>query len=145
LAGAPSSLSSTRTPTKVLLDTNFLLLPFQRRIDIFREIERLVGSRVEFLVLSQVLDELHQLEAAGPLKNRRAAASALELAAKNCHTVDVTSTQTKGLNADAALLRYAQTAQAAVATNDQELRQALVKQGSHAIFLRKLAFLAMTE
>lgn len=145
MAGAPSLQSSARAPTKVLLDTNFLLLPFQRRVDIFREIERLIGSRVEFVVLSQVLDELRQLKDTGPLKNRRAAASALELVARNCHPANAASTQTTELNADAALLRYAQQAKAVVATNDQELRQALVKQGSRTIFLRKLAFLAITD
>jgi rRNA-processing protein FCF1 len=129
----------------VLLDTNFLLLPFQRRLDIFREIEGLIGSRVEFVVLSQVLDELHQLGETGPLKNRRAVASALELVARSCRVADAASTQTLGLNADAALLHYAQLAKAVVATNDQELRHALVKQGCRAIFLRKLAFLAITE
>ena len=145
MAGAPSSPSSARAATKVLLDTNFLLLPFQRRVDILREIERLIGSRVEFVVLSQVLDELHQLSETGPLKDRRAATSALELVAKNCHIADAASTQTMGLTADAALLRYAQDAKTVVATNDQELRHALVKRGSRAIFLRKLAFLAITE
>jgi hypothetical protein len=48
------------------------------------------------------------------------------------------------MDADAALLHHAKSAQAVVATNDQALRQALVKQGSRVIFLRKLAFLAMT-
>jgi rRNA-processing protein FCF1 len=145
LAGAPSSPSSARASTKVLLDTNFLLLPFQRRVDIFRQIERLIGSRVEFVVLSQILDELHQLSETGPLKDRRAATSALELVAKYCRIADAASTRTTGLNADAALLRCAQDAKTVVATNDQELRRALVKQGSRAIFLRKLAFLAITE
>lgn len=129
----------------VLLDTNFLLLPLQRRIDIFREIGRLIGSRVDFVVLSQVLDELHRLEAAGPLKNRRAVTSALELVARNCRVIDAASTQTTSLDADAALLRYAQQVNAVVATNDRELRHALAKHGCRVIFLRKLALLALTE
>lgn len=121
------------------------MLPFQRRIDIFHEIERLVGGRVEFVVLSQVLDEIHQLAENGPPKNRRAAASALELVVTKCQTAAAASTQTRDLKADDALLRYASQIKGVVATNDQELRHALVKQGSRAIFLRKLAFLAMTE
>ncbi|MFX1475356.1 MAG: hypothetical protein ACFFCO_07770, partial [Promethearchaeota archaeon] len=61
MAGGPSLKRSddlTRHPTVVLLDTNFLLLPFQRRIDIFEEIKRLLNSHVEFVVLPEILGEL---------------------------------------------------------------------------------------
>ncbi len=49
------------------------------------------------------------------------------------------------LDADSALIQAALELGAIVATNDSELRRKLVKQGSRAIFLRKLAVLALTE
>lgn len=147
MGGEPSSRSD---PTecdaiKVLLDTNFLLLPFQRRIDIFEEIKHLVEGQVEFLILPQILDELKILEDTGTAKERHAVKVSRQLIARHCHLLKISNTPIEGLDADSALLRYAQETGAIVGTNDRELRQNLVKQGSRAIFLRKLAVLALTD
>jgi rRNA-processing protein FCF1 len=131
--------------TTVLLDTNFLLLPFQRRIDIFEEIPRLVSSHVQFLVLPQVVKELEWLEAQGSSKERSAAKSSFMLVEKYCQKVEDLSPALRDLDADSAILSYAFETGAIVATNDGELRRKLVNQGSRAIFLRKLAVLALTE
>ncbi len=40
---------------KVILDTNFLLIPFKFKIDVFGEIERLVEEPHEILVPSGVI------------------------------------------------------------------------------------------
>lgn len=145
--GEPSSRSD---PTefhviKILLDTNFLLLPFQRRIDIFEEIKHLVEGQVKFLILPQILKELKILEDTGTAKERHAAKVSHQLIERHCHLVEISNTPIEGLDADSALLHYAQETGAIVATNDRELRQNLVKQGSRAIFLRKLAVLALTD
>ncbi len=129
----------------MLLDTNFLLLPFQRRIDIFDEIPRLVGGRVHFLILPQVLTELKWLETKGASKEKIAAKSSLMLMKQYCQIMEAVPPSILGLDADSALLRFAQETGAIVATNDGELRRKLVKQGSRAIFLRKLAVLAIAE
>ncbi len=147
MAGEPS-LRTDRSPKSilaVLLDTNFLLLPFQRRIDIFEEIRRLVDGRVEFLVLTQVLNELHWLAKSGTIKEQRLATSSLQLVERFCRVVDESSTSTSGLDADNALMRYASATGSIVATNDRELRHKLVKKSCQVIFLRKLAVLAITK
>ncbi|MFX1576345.1 MAG: PIN domain-containing protein [Promethearchaeota archaeon] len=131
--------------TKVLLDTNFLLLPFQRQIDIFEEIPRLVGSQVSFLILPQILSELKWLEMKGASKEQRAAKSSQMLVEQYCQIVEDVPQSIRDLDADSALLRFAQHTGAIVATNDAQLRRKLVKQGSRAIFLRKLATLAFAE
>jgi rRNA-processing protein FCF1 len=137
--------SETFQGTTVLLDTNFLLLPLQRRIDIFEEIPRLVGGHVRFLVLPQVLIELGWLMTKGSSKERSAAKSSFLLVEKYCQKVEDLSPAIRDLNADSALLSFALETGAMVATNDSELRRKLVNQGSRAIFLRKLAVLALTE
>lgn len=146
MAGEPSPRtdSSPESVTVVLLDTNFLLLPFQRRIDIFEEIGRLIGGHVEFLILTQVLGELRWLAESGKMKERRMATSSLQLVERFCRLVDESYTATTELDADTALMQYASVTGAVVATNDRELRHKLVKQGSRVIFLRKLAVLAIT-
>lgn len=62
-----------------------------------------------------------------------------------CEIVSDLPPEIQQLDSDAALLRYAHETGAIVATNDGELRRNLVKQGSRAIFLRKLAVLTLTQ
>ncbi|MFX1319030.1 MAG: PIN domain-containing protein [Promethearchaeota archaeon] len=131
--------------TKVLLDTNFLLLPFQRQIDIFNEIPRLIGGQVHFVLLPQIITELEWLKTQGTAKERRAAESAYQLMEQFCQVLTDLPASIQDLDADSALLRYAHETGAIVATNDGALRRKLVKQGSRAIFLRKLAILALNE
>ena len=45
----------------IILDANFIVVPFQFRVDIFREIERLVPQKRELLTLSSVLKELDKI------------------------------------------------------------------------------------
>jgi len=130
--------------TKVLLDTNFLLLPFQRQIDIFDEIPRLIGGHVHFVLLPQIIDELEWLQSEGTAKEKRAAESAHQLMEQFCQVPTDLPASIQDLDADSALLRFAQETGAVVATNDGALRRKLIKQGSRAIFLRKLAVLALT-
>lgn len=129
----------------MLLDTNFLLLPFQRRIDIFEEIPKLLQRQVRLLILPQILDELHRLVNQGSSKEARAAQSAIEALDQFGAIVTDLPDSIQGLDGDSALLQYAQKVNAVVATNDRELRLKLVKHGSRVIYLRKLAILAITE
>jgi rRNA-processing protein FCF1 len=131
--------------TKVLLDTNFLLLPFQRRIDVFEEIPKLIGGAVDFLVLPQIQKELEWITSNGKEKDKRAARSSMELIAHYCQIPETIPPSIQNLDADMALLQYAEKTGAIVATNDSDLRRELRKQGSRVIFLRKLAVLALTE
>ncbi len=129
----------------MLLDTNFLLLPFQRRIDIFEEIELLLSSHVEFVVLPQILSELQRLVARGSSKERRAAQSAMHLVEQYCIRKVQSVNAKTAFDADTALLQYSLATGALVATNDRALRRDLIKQGSRVIFLRKLAVLALDQ
>jgi rRNA-processing protein FCF1 len=129
----------------VLLDTNFLLLPFQRQIDIFDEIPRLLGGHVHFLILPQILTELDWLEKEGASKEQRAAKSARTLMEQYCKQPDDIPASIQNLDADKALLQVALDTGAIVATNDGKLRRNLIKQGSRVIYLRKLAVLALSE
>ena len=104
-----------------------------------------MGSHVQFLILPQVLLELEWLEAQGSSKERSAAKSSFMLIDEFCQKVEDLSPAIQDMDADSALLSYALETGAMVATNDSELRRKLVNQGSRAIFLRKLAVLALTE
>jgi rRNA-processing protein FCF1 len=129
----------------VLLDTNFLLLPFQRRIDIFEEIPKLLQTQVHLLVMPQILKELQWLATEGASKDARAAQSAIEALDRFASLVTDIPSTVRNLDADNAILHYAKDIGAIVATNDRELRSKLITQGSRVIYLRKLAVLAISE
>lgn len=52
-------------PVKVILDSNFLMIPFQFNLDVFQEIEFLLQKKVDFIVPSAVKSELTALSARG--------------------------------------------------------------------------------
>ncbi len=147
MAGAPSLKSdpSACRSIPVLLDTNFLLLPFQRRIDVFEKIERLLNAQIDFIVLPQVLTEIHYLLRNGTTNEQRAAKGALELVKRYCRIPSENVNQTIHIGADEALLNFARQTKAIVATNDRQLRKTLTQNGCRVIFLRKLAVLALSE
>jgi len=93
-------------PNAIVLDANALLMPFQFRVNLDRELRRLFGD-VPIFVPSSVLGEL----ANSTDKNSKAA---LALARKY-HIVE---TEQSG---DNAVLDIAQQRSAAVVTNDREL------------------------
>lgn len=122
---------------KVLFDANFFFLPLQFKIDIFDEIESLIG-RFEPIVLSTTLEELKKLSKAKSGKTSKQALLALELARK-CRIVEVNRRPCESY--DDVILRMAKKCGGAVATNDGELRKKLREAGIPVIFLRQKAYL----
>jgi hypothetical protein len=64
---------------KIILDTNFLLIPAQFGVDIFDEISRICNFEYELLVLDKSIDELKKIVRTEKGKNRAAAKLALAL------------------------------------------------------------------
>ena len=58
---------------RVIIDTNFLLLPYQEHIDIFSDIARAVDGTAEFAIIDRTHQELEKLMHLGTLKERTAA------------------------------------------------------------------------
>ncbi len=120
----------------VLLDSNFLLLPFQFRIDIFAEIEALLNTRPRYAVPEQVLLELKQL-AKDRGKLAKFARSAITLAEQHCEVISV-----EAGDADEALEKLAGRG-TIICTNDKVLKEKVRKRGSIVIFLRERQKLAV--
>ncbi|MGM5482111.1 MAG: PIN domain-containing protein [Nanobdellota archaeon] len=64
---------------KVILDTNFLMIPGQECVDIFEEIKNAFYKPVELFVASGTIKELEKLEQSGKGKDKSAARIALGL------------------------------------------------------------------
>jgi len=119
---------------KVVLDSNFVLVPIQFKVDVFGEIPRLIDEKIEYVVLSPCVDELKALRG----REKIAASTMLEfLKKKGVKTANVSG------RPDDAIVEYAAKNGAIVCTNDKELRQRLREKGVKTIFLRKKSFLAV--
>ena len=118
----------------MILDSNFLFVPSEFRVDIFEELERLLGQRVDLVLLSSTYEEIRKIAEEGSPKIRQQASLALELAEK-CRIVQVE----KGFEetCDDVIVRVAKEWGSPVATNDRMLRRRLRRRGIPVIFLRQ--------
>lgn len=55
---------------KLILDTNFLLIPVQLKVDIFSEIERIIHEKYQLCVLASTLRELDVIAEKGRQKEK---------------------------------------------------------------------------
>jgi len=64
---------------KVILDTNFLLIPGQFKVDIFTEIERVMNEPYNLCIIDKTINELKGIEIYGKTKDRNAVKLAIAL------------------------------------------------------------------
>ncbi|MEA3429786.1 MAG: nucleotide-binding protein [Nanoarchaeota archaeon] len=65
---------------KIILDTNFLLIPGQFKVDIFDEIRRICDFQYKLYIVDKTIDEINSIiETAKKSADKRAAKLALEL------------------------------------------------------------------
>jgi len=120
---------------KIILDSNFLLVPFQFRIDIFEELNNLLG-KAEPVILSTTMEELKRMAEKSSAKKRMQFSAALKLA-KKCMILEVKRQASETY--DDVILRIASKLKFPVATNDAELRKKLRKAGLATVYLRQKA------
>jgi uncharacterized protein len=124
--------------TKVILDTNALMVPEQFGVDIFSELLRL--GYAKWLVPASVLGELRSLAIrANKGKDKIAARVALGMA-EGCEAVGVDN-----YNADQAIIDLALETGAAVFTNDKALKKRLFSKGITVIYLRQGQYLEASK
>ena len=117
---------------KIMLDTNFLLVPAQFGVDVYEQL-RGIGYN-EFFTMSACIAELEKL--AKHKKHEKHVALAMQLIKKNHMTVIETS-----ITADAAIADYADDNNIAVATLDIALIKALKANGIKVIRLRQKKYI----
>ncbi len=106
-------------PRDVVLDTNFLLIPFRFRINIIRELDYLIETSHSYVISSRTLDELEKLgRSVG--KDGMAARLALKMVQASGITV-----VKNAMHVDDWIAAYARENNAIVCTNDRGLRKRL--------------------
>jgi len=119
---------------KVILDSNFLFVPSQFKIDIFEDLTTLLNQRYEPILLSSTYHELRKMAEKGSPKLGKQAAMALRLAEK-CRIIDVKRSHEE--TNDDVILRIAAEWKCPVATNDRTLKQRLRDISIPVIYLRQ--------
>ena len=117
---------------KVIVDSNALFVPFQFRIDVFSELQRLLDRRFELVLLSAVKHELEVLAEKGSPKMRRNACLALQFA-ERCRLVEAEASTP----VDHVVVEAAKKWGAAVFTNDKQLRKRLRDISVPVIYVRQ--------
>jgi rRNA-processing protein FCF1 len=123
-----------RKKLKVILDSNAMLVPLQFKIDIFRDLERLLNRSFEVILLSPVKRELEAIARKGSPKMRKNASYALKLA-KKCRYVEV-DFPASALTDDV-IVKIAEEWKSPVFTNDRKLKQRLRDISVPVIYVRQ--------
>lgn len=119
---------------KVLVDTSFIMAAARLRIDAVQQLERMLGGRVEPIILSAVRIELSAIASDRRAKRFKEANLALELA-KSFAVIPVSIRP--GESVDDTILRVALERGMTVATNDRRLRKRLDQAAVATIYLRQ--------
>lgn len=116
----------------IILDTNFLMIPYKYRVDIFSEIERLIPEPHKVITLSSVVKELEGIHRRSEGSEGIAASVALQLIKKE--NIEVVESPGK---VDESILNFAlDNKDVIIGTNDKELRKKLKQNKISGIFMR---------
>ena len=125
---------------KIIIDTNFLMIPSQFRVDIFSEIDRICSFNYDLLVFEQSIHELRDIIKKQGQKHRKAAQFALKLISlKNIEIIKADRNDT-----DSLILEHADK-DMIVATQDINLKKRLLEKGVSVIILRQKKYLKLLE
>lgn len=116
----------------VVLDTNFLLIPFQFKIDVFKELDYLIDEPYQLVLSSRVKSELTGLSKKVG-KHGAAARFALKLIESKKNAIQ---SITSKVPVDDWIFVYTKENNAIACTNDIQLKRKLKKYGIKVIGLR---------
>lgn len=125
---------------RIIIDTNFLLIPAQFRVDIFSEIDRLMGVPYELCIVDKTTQELEKVKSAADGRDKAAAALALRLLASK--KIKHLKTE-KNLNTDELIVELAKQPDFIVATQDMALKRILKANNVPLIVLRQKKYLKL--
>jgi len=118
----------------ILLDTNFLLIPFQFKVDIFTQIDKISAFKYKISIVDKTLDELNHIIKKQKGKNKDAAKIALKLL--TVKKIKVIKSD-NNLKTDDVILDKALKNGFIVATQDKDLKRRLINQGCSVIVLKQ--------
>jgi len=125
---------------KVILDTNFLLIPGQFKVDIFDGIDNELNLNYGLQIVDLTLEELKKLVSRGKGADRAAAKLALKLLeAKDVEVIDTGSYSSD--NVDDLIVEIVREKGCFVATQDKELKRRVVDAKGQILTLRQKKYI----
>jgi len=125
-------------PTRILADTNFLLIPVRFKVDIFTESADAVNDLTEFYVSSRVLDEIKSLKERAKPSFERELRLAETFAGQCTFIADASDDEV-----DDSLVRLAMREGMVLGTTDWELRKKARAGGVKVLYLRQKSYLVL--
>lgn len=125
-------------PTRILVDTNFLLIPVRFKVDIFTGSSDAVNDLTEFYVSSRVLNEIRLLKE----KSKPSFVKELRLAEAYAGQCTLIEDPSDG-EVDDSLVNLASREGMVLGTIDSELRQKARNAGVKVIYLRQRNYLVL--
>jgi len=118
---------------KVLFDTNFLMIAFERPVNVVERVEELLEAKVRPVILRSQLRELEKIASSDKRqKAARIARTVLEYVKKRGFEV----IESGGEVVDDAIVETSKREDCIVATNDRELRRRLRGVGVSVIYMK---------
>lgn len=128
---------------RIIIDTNFLMVPFKFKVDIFSEIGRVCLFNYKLCVFEQSISELKKIIKEQPGKEKKAAQFALKLI--KLKNIDLIKSGQKDVGDVDALILSNLNKDTVVATQDSALKKELLKKGASVIILRQKKYLQLIE
>jgi len=125
---------------RIILDTNFLLIPGEFGVDVFSELQRICDFNYDLYIVDQTVDEIEQIIDKDRGLSKRAAKLALDLAKK--FDIGIIKTGRKN-HVDDLLVDMAGQGNTIIATQDKELRDRINKIKGKIIMLRQKKYLIL--
>lgn len=125
---------------KILLDTNFLMIPCQFRIDIFSELERVCSFRYKLFVLDATVAELKKLSLS---RGKKGSCAKMALRLIEVHHIEVIKTQGCAIKHTDDLIVGIADKEWIVATQDSNLKRRLKQENVGLITLRQKRYLML--
>jgi len=125
-------------PTRILVDTNFLLIPVRFKVDIFTGSADAVNDITEFYVSSRVLNEIQRLKE----RSKPSFVKELRLAETYAGQCTLIEDPSDG-EVDDSLVSLASREGMVLGTTDSELRQKARNAGVKVIYLRQRNYLVL--
>lgn len=125
-------------PTRILVDTNFLLIPVRFKVDIFEASADAVNDITELIVSSRVLDEIQGLKERAKPSFFRELKLAETFAGMCTFMVDPSVN-----DVDDSLVNLASHEGMVLGTSDAELRRKARAAGVKVIYLRQKSYLVL--
>jgi rRNA-processing protein FCF1 len=132
-----SPVTNKKIMKKVILDTNFLMIPAELGVDIFTEIDKIFHDKVQFYVLEKSLKELDTVAEKGRQKEKLQVK--LTKALLKTQNIKILSCDLEG-SVDDILVSLAK--EYSIATQDQELKRRIQH---NLLSLRKRQYVIFKE